>query len=90
MMAKSSTVRTILALPAGLAAWMVAFWTPILIAALVWTTMSEVGQQFAEKQRYDIFPASTLVYFQFVWLVANAAAGFVVQWFGSFLARRYT
>ena len=81
-MAISSRVRDILALPAGYVAWVFAFWIPIFIASLMWSTLSEVGQQFWQEQRYDIFPTSTLVFFQFVWLFANAAAGFVAQWVG--------
>lgn len=82
MTTKSSRVRSTLALPAGYAAWVLAFWAPIILASLVWSTLSEVGQQFWEEQRYDIFPTSTLIFFQFVWLLANGAAGFVAQWVG--------
>ena len=81
-MAMSFTLRRILALPAGYAAWVFAFWTPIFLTSLVWLTLSEAGQQFWQEQRYDIFPTSTLVLFQFVWLLANAAAGFAAQWVG--------
>lgn len=81
-MATSSRARTILALPAGYAVWVFAFWTPIVLTSFVWFTLSEVGQQFWREQRYDIFPTSTLVFFQLVWLVANGAAGFVAQWVG--------
>lgn len=81
-MAKGSRARSILALPAGYAAWVLAFWAPIFLASLVWHTLSEVGQQFWEQQRYDIFPTSTLIFFQFVWLLANGAAGFAAQWVG--------
>ena len=81
-MTTGSRVRSILALPAGYAAWVIAFWTPIFLASFVWLTLSDVGQQFWQERRYDIFPTSTLVYFQFVWLVANGAAGFVAEWVG--------
>ena len=81
-MATRSRVRSVLALPAGYAAWVFAFWTPVFLVSLVWLTLSEVGQQFWQEQRYDIFPTSTLVVFQFVWLLANGAAGFVTQWVG--------
>lgn len=76
------TFRRLLALPAGYAAWVIGFWTPILLTSLVWVTLSEVGEQFWQEQRYDIFPTSTLVLFQLVWLFANAAAGFVARWVG--------
>src|SRR5690606_36660410 len=66
----------------GFAAWVFAFWTPVFVVSLVWLTLSEVGRQFQQEQRYDIFPTSTLVFFQFAWLLANGAAGFVAQWVG--------
>lgn len=81
-MAAGSRLRNALALPAGYAAWVAAFWTPILLASLVWGTLSDVGQEFWREQRYDIFPTSTLVFFQLAWLLANGAAGFVAQWVG--------
>lgn len=81
-MALKSIARGILALPAGFATWVFAFWIPVVVASLVWLTLSEVGQQFRQEQRYDIFPTSTLVFFQFIWLLANCAAGFVAQWVG--------
>jgi hypothetical protein len=81
-MAVKSVARGVLALPAGFAAWVFAFWTPVVVASFVWLTLSEAGQQFQEEQRYDIFPTSTLVFFQFIWLLANCAAGFVAQWVG--------
>lgn len=75
-------LRSILALPAGYAAWVLAFWMPVFLISLVWPTLREVGQQYMEEQRFDIAPTSALVLFQFVWLFANCAAGFVVQWVG--------
>lgn len=81
-MTTRSRLRSVLALPAGYAAWVLGFWAPIFITSLLWVTLREVGQQFWEAQRYDIFPTSTLVLFQFAWLLANGAAGFVAQWVG--------
>ena len=81
-MATSFKLRSILALPAGYAAWVFAFWIPIILISLMWATLSEVGQQFWQERRFDIFPTSTLVLFQVVWLLANGAAGFVAQWVG--------
>jgi|GEM_PF-3384710 len=78
----SSTPRRLLALPAGYAAWVIAFWTPILLASLGWTTLTEVGEQFWQVRRYDIFPTSVLVLFLLVWLFANFAAGFAARWVG--------
>lgn len=78
-MAVKSIARGVLALPAGFAAWVFAFWAPVLVASFMWLTLREVGQQFQQEQRYDIFPTSTLVFFQFIWILANSAAGFVAQ-----------
>lgn len=49
---------------------------------MFWSTLSEVGEQYWQEGRYDTFPTSTLVLFQFVWLFANGAAGFAVRWVG--------
>lgn len=75
-------LRTVLALPAAYVAWALAFWVPVTLAAMVWDTLGNLGEQFWQERRYDIFPTSVLVFFQFAWLFANGAAGFVAQWVG--------
>ncbi len=75
-------VRSVFALLAGYAAWLFTFFALVFGVAFVWPTLGETGQQYWQEQRFDIFPASTLVFFQFAWLPANFAAGLAAQTVG--------
>jgi hypothetical protein len=72
-------LRPILAVVAGYAAWVVGFWVPNILLALVWPALREVAAIWSEQGRYDVFDTSMLIAFQFTWPIANAAAGFVTR-----------
>lgn len=74
-----SILRGILAVAGGYVAWVVAFWIPIVLLTLVWPALRATGEGFWEQGRYDIFDTSMLVTFQFIWLIANCAAGLVTR-----------
>jgi hypothetical protein len=74
-----SALRSVLAVVAGYAVWTVAFWILIFLLALAWPALRDAGVVFFEQGRYDIFATPMLVAFQFMWPIANAAAGLVTR-----------
>ncbi len=75
-------VRFLLAVVVGCVVWAVASPLLLFLEARAWPDLAVAAQAYFETGSYIAFTTPMLVSFQVMWLIVNAAAGFVTQLVG--------